>query len=323
MYDARTASLASGGVEPLADRLRTIRELATSWKLRTWSGSFSAGIGRSRVITSAGLDERSEGTNQGWYLTLNGEVGDGYTGRVADSAEAFRRRLERVGRLSKALERTGEPPSPGVHPVLLHPQVVRSYVIGTLFSNLAGARVSDGDGHFRREQFGAESAVLREDIGLRIDPLLPLRAGNYRYTIQGVPAAPCAYIERGRLIRPVLDLKYARRLDMAPTPVPSGADTLFFEGGSSMTPEEAMAHAGAGVFVLSVLGVHTQDSASGDFSLSAPQALALADGSLAGRLRGTISGNLFRSLNDPELRFVSFPDEPIPGLLLPCRFDPQ
>jgi len=84
-----------------------------------------------------------------------------------------------------------------------------------------------------------------------------------------------------------------------------------------------MAQAKDGVFVLSVLGVHTQDSSSGDFSLSAPQALALKNGAVTGRLRGTISGNLFELLQSPDLRFVELPGEQIPGLLLHCRFDAQ
>ena len=48
------------------------------------------------------------------------------------------------------------------------------------------------------------------------------------------------------------------------------------------------------LFVLNVLGVHTQDPVSGDFSLSAPQSLRVQGGEARGRVRATISGNLFR-----------------------------
>jgi len=323
IHDADSAAMAAGNVEPLAERLAHIREQAAKLELNTWSGSFSVGCGNSRVVTSAGLDVSSSGTSNGWHLTLNGETGDGYSGRRSDTMREFSERLERLGAIARQLAQPGEAPQPAVIPVLLHPHVVQSYVIGTLFSNLSGAGVSNGEGHFRREQFGSGVAVMREDIGLRIDPLLPLRSGSYRYTTQGVPAAACAFIERGRLVQPVLDLKYARRLGMKPTPLPSGADTLFFESDRRLSEAEAMLQAKDGVFVLSVLGVHTQDSSSGDFSLSAPQALALKDGAAAGRLRGTISGNLFELLRSPELRFVDIPGEQIPGLLLHCRFDAQ
>jgi PmbA protein len=74
--------------------------------------------------------------------------------------------------------------------------------------------------------------------------------------------------------------------------------------------------------VLSVLGVHTQDFTSGDFSLSAPQTLAVGPKGLAGRLRATVSGNVFELLRSSALSFVRFPGEHTPGLLVRCRLDP-
>jgi len=87
----------------------------------------------------------------------------------------------------------------------------------------------------------------------------------------GVPAAPCAYIERGCLRQPIADLKYARRLGIRPTSVAYASDTLEFGGRRTFTLDEALTRCAGGALILSVLGVHTQDSASGDFSLSAPQ----------------------------------------------------
>ena len=165
--------------------------------------------------------------------------------------------------------------------------------------------------------------MLREDVGFRIDPLQPLKSGSYRFTTEGLPAAPCVFIERGRLVQPVLDLKYARRLGMDPTPLPSDPDTMFFEGRDSLSFGEALGQAAGGAVVLSVLGVHTQDSASGDFSLSAPQTLAIGTDGLTGRVRATISGNLFDLLSDDGLQFVTFEGEDLPGLLCRCRLDPQ
>src|SRR5262249_21652121 len=74
--------------------------------------------------------------------------------------------------------------------------------------------------------------------------------------------------------------------------------------------------------VLSVLGIHTQDFTSGDFSLAAPQTLAIGPRGIEGRRRATISGNVFDRLRSPELRLVRFPGEHTPGLLFPCRLDP-
>jgi len=323
LFDEDAAAAAGGDTRQIAERLAAVRRCMDDPGINTWSGSFAASEGWSRVITSAGLDVDDRSTTVGWHVSVNGEIGEGFGARRAESASEFETRLERLMETAARLRQSGSDIAGGVIPVVLHPDVVESYVIDTLLDNLGGATVANGEGHFRREQFGAADAVLRDDLTLRLDPLESFKRGSYRFTSEGVPAARCNYIERGRLVQPLLDLKYARRLAREPTPLPLSADTLQLEGPERLTLDQALEAAGNGVLVLSVLGVHTQDSSSGDFSLSAPQALGIRSGRYAGRQRGTISGNLFTLLNDPSLRLVTFEGEHTPGLLLPVRFDPQ
>jgi len=323
LHDSEAAGLARGAGTVVAERLAAIRQRVDAAGFRTWSGSFSAGESRSRVITSAGLDAESAGTSFGWHATLNGEIGDGFSARCPETAAAFDARLDRLVDFARRLETPADPLAGGVRPVLLHPNVVESYVLSTLLDNLDGATVDHRQGRFTIEQFGAERPVLREDITLRIDPLQPLKSGSYRFNAEGLPAARCSYIEGGRLVQPLLDVKYARRLGRAPTPAPYASDVIEFEGAGLLEPSDAVDAARGGALILSVLGVHTQDSTSGDFSLSAPQALRIGSDGFGGRLPVTISGNLFDILSGEELRFVRFDDENIPGLLFPCRLDPK
>ena len=323
MFDDAAAALARGETGLLTDRLTTIHQRIAGRNFKTWSGSFSAGTGASRLVTSAGLDDSSNGTTAGWYVAVNGEAGDGFSARRPEPGDEFEARIDRLLETAARLERPGPAMEAGARCVILSPGVVDAYVLGTLLSNLAGSKVAHGEGHFRREQFGSGEPVLREDIDLRLDPLQPLRAGTYRCTSEGVPASRCAYIESGRLVHPILGLKYARRLGLEPTPLPWSSDTLYLGSPERVSLDKALADASGGVLVLSVLGAHTQDPASGDFSLSAPQALSIEKGALNGRLRGTISGNLFEVLRSNDLRFVAFEGEHVPGLLLTCRFDPQ
>ena len=323
LYDARAAEIADGETGLLARRLEAVRRRVAECGFHTWSGSFAAGEGSARIVTSAGLDVGGRGTTAGWHVTINGETADGFGARRPEPEAAYEARLDRLMETARQLQRPAESMAGGVLPVILHPRVVEEYAIETLLDNLGGGTVAHGEGHFRREQFGSGRPVLREDLGLRLDPLRPLKSGSYRFTGEGVPAARCAYIERGRLVQPVLDLKYARRLGLEPTPLPAASDTLFLEGPPPLQLSEALEQAGGGALILSVLGVHTQDGASGDFSLSAPQALKIESGGFAGRLRATVSGNLFSILNDDALRFVAFEGEHTPGLLFPCRLDPR
>jgi PmbA protein len=320
-HDAATAAIAAGGVEAFAPRLAAIRERAAEHRIRTWSGSMHAADGTARVVTSSGLDVSGTGTSGGWSATLDGELSAGQSARAIEPVDELEERLDRLVAFVLALRTAAGSRPGGVVPVLLHPDVVEEYVLGVLLHNLEGSQVAHGTGAFRREQFGAASPALREDLTLRVDPLLPLSAGAYRFSQDGLPARPSVFIERGRLMTPVLDLKYARRLGLAPTAVPSAMDALFFEGPKAVPYEDALHAAAGGALVLSVLGVHTQDFTSGDFSLSAPQTLAVGPAGLAGRSRSTISGNLFELLRSRDLLLVRFPGEHTPGLLVRCRLD--
>jgi PmbA protein len=267
------------------------------------------------------LDVSGAGTSAGWSATLDGELGAGHAAKEIEPLADLTSRLDRLVALVLALRASAASSREGVLPVVLHPDVVEEYVMGVLLHNLDGAQVAHGTGAFRTEQFGASSPVLREDVTLRTDPLVPLAAGAYRFSLEGLPARACVYVDGGRLMTPVLDLKYARRLGWAPTAVPAAMDTLFLEGPPSLSYDDALASTAGGALVLSVLGVHTQDFTSGDFSLSAPQTLAIGRRGLEGRLRATISGNLFELLRSDDLALVRFPGEHTPGLLARCRLD--
>jgi PmbA protein len=326
IHDPETATIAGGETQLIARRLERVRQRVDDHACSTWSGSFSAGEGAVRIVTSAGLDATSKGTSTAWHVTINGEIGDGFAARRPEAFEAFERRLDRLLRMVQRLSRDAEPLAGGVRPVILDPGVVEEYVLSTLLHNLGGSAVANAEGHFRKEQFGSQQAVLREDLTLRLDPREPFKRGSYRFTGEGLPAAETRFIERGRLVQPLLDLKYARRLGRTPTPLPLAADTLYLEGPAPIPLSEALALAGGGALILSVLGVHTQDSSSGDFSLAAPQALRVDPGQpdgFAGKLRVTISGNLFEALCAEALQLVQFEDEHTPGLLFPCRIDPS
>ena len=320
-HGAAAAAIAKGGVEAFAVQLAAIRERVARHGVRTWSGSMHAAEGTARVVTSSGLDVAGSGTSAGWSATLDGELGAGHSGRDVEPLAKLEDRLDHLVALVLAMRVPAATTPSGLVPVILHPDVVEDYVLGVLLHNLDGVQVAHGTGAFRLEQFDGAAPVLREDVTLRTDPLVPMAAGAYRFSQEGLPAAACTFLDRGRLKTPILDLKYARRLGRAATSVPASMDTLFLEGPPAISHEEALAGAAGGALVLSVLGVHTQDFTSGDFSLSAPQTLAIGAQGIDGRMRATISGNLFERLRAKDLALVRFPGEHTPGLLMRCRLD--
>ena len=322
LHDPTASTWAAGDTDWLARRLQSVRQCVDAAGIATWSGSFSAGEGHGWLRTSRGAIGEGRGTSVGWHVTLEGIAGDGYGGRLPDSEAAFTRRLDRLVETAHRLGGDAATLEAGSHRVLLHPGIVDRFALATLLHHFEGSTLSHGEGRFGIDDFRDGRRVLHESVSLRHDPLRPLGGGSYRFTAEGIPADRRTLIDAGRVITPLLDLKFARRLQMEPSPDIYDAEALDFVAGTPCDRAEADGADTPTVHVLSVLGIHTQDVSSGDFSLSAPQALVFRQGRCLGRQRGTISGNLFALLQDERTHTVSFEDEPVPGLLVHCRFDP-
>ena len=322
LFDPRSAAIADGDVEELAWRLDAIRRRLAGMDA-TWSGSFSGGDGTARVMTSRGVDVDGRGSSTGWYVMLDGRIGDGDSGRGPDPRGSFENKLDAL--VEHVAQLSGEPAAieAGRHRVVLHPDVATRYAMLTLLHHFYGSTIAHDEGRFSREDFVEGRRVFPERLTVFHDPLQPLAPGSYRFTGEGVPAAAGYLIKQGCLGTPLLDLKSARRLELEPTPAIVDVEALRWELGTSATISELLADDEVTIVVLSVLGIHTQDPASGDFSLSAPHALAFRGGKCLGPLPGTLSGNLFDCLDDPETTLVEFPTERTPGMLWRATYAPR
>lgn len=305
----------SGGERMFPPLLEEARLRATSWSFKTWSGSVAAAAGAAGVITSRGLSALSESTHASYSFWFEGRTGDGHSSRRAIGREEAAERLERACVLVDLLGETEPSFEPGTMSVLLHPDVVESLLSHFVLTNLSGERIHHGQSAFRIEQFGPGERVFAPSLSLSLEPCVPMDAGSFRFTSEGVPARPLDYIADGRLVHPILDLKYARRFGREPVPGPASFESLRLAGSPPVPLEEALGRVRRGVLVLSLLGLHTQDSTRGDFSVSSPQTLAIRDGSLGRGVKAILTGNLFQVLRDPALLLVAFEGFRTPGLL--------
>jgi len=313
--DQAAVEARSGGGTLFAPLLAVAEGRASAWEFATWSGSVAASATERDVLTSRGLAASASSTSVSYSFWYEGRAGDGHIRRVPIAPPEAERRIERACDLVRRLG-TPEPLfQPGTMPVLLHPRVVESFLSAYLLANIQGERIFHGQSAFRIDQFGSAERVFGESFSMTLEPSLPMDPGSFVFTVEGVPARPLAYVEAGRLAHPILDLKYARRLGRDPVPGPVSADSLRLSGGTPLGDEEALRNARRGVLVLSVLGLHTQDPTRGDFSISAPQTLAIEGGVLGGGVKAVLTGNFFEVLRDPRLGFVAFEGFRTPGLL--------
>ncbi|HYN87703.1 MAG TPA: metallopeptidase TldD-related protein [Ardenticatenaceae bacterium] len=319
LYDPATARLLRDDMDTLIGLLRMVLSPQLARPIATVSGSVGASAGQSGVMTSRGLDVRVETTSTAWSAGYDRQVSDGDTSRSPFDPETVAAQLGQLVRLWEALQRTaasGANDEP--RPVLLTPGVATSLAGHYVWRNLGGSAVVHGQSAFPLSAFEQQVARFRHDIELRVEPLRPMTPGAFVFSNEGLPAAPETYVEAGRLLTPVLNLKYARMLGWRPTTPPGGSRTVVF-GDRQPIPYEDACRA-AEVLILDLLGLHTQDSTTGQFSLSAPHSLLLdVRGQATGRVRLGLQGNYFDLLNDPATRFVRFPFKESFGLLAHLR----
>ncbi|GAC1539770.1 MAG: metallopeptidase TldD-related protein [Herpetosiphon sp.] len=314
-WSADVAALLHKPPDYIFETIKRLQALARRWNITMLSGG--AGIGESRLWlrTSQGLQLEDRSTTCSFSVSFDGMLGDGDQQRTLIDPPAIDAQVDQVGQFMAQLRWDTKMPHEGATTVILHPDVAVGMINYFVWGNLGGGAVFHGQSGFKAADFEGRRQVFDAGFGLRVDPWQPLGPDSFSWTSEGVPSKPTTYIEDGRLIQPVLDLKYARRLGLEPTTPPSGSRSVQISARTTITLDQALAGIQQGILVLRVLGLHTQDRSSGRYSLAAPQALLINDGRVVGPIRATLSGNFFEHLRSGESQLVTFPYQPGPGLV--------
>jgi PmbA protein len=319
LHSEAAAAIPEGDLAPLAELLESARATSRASRFKVYSGTATATARARGVQTSRGCALAGESTAVSYSFWFEGRTGDGLTLREPIPGTAARPRLERAAGLTVRLATRERNFESGSMPVILHPHVARSFFLTYLVGNLSGESVWNRQSAFRIEQFRDRERVAREDLSFSLDPLVPMSAGSFRFTTEGVPARRGDYLRAGRLASPILDLKYAGRFGMEPLPAPPAIESIAFEARERPAESAAYAAIGRGLLVLQVLGLHTQDATSGEFSLPAPLSLAVRSGAVGGHVRAALAGNFLEALRSDDLRLIDFPGYHMPGLQLTAR----
>ncbi|HNY13734.1 MAG TPA: metallopeptidase TldD-related protein, partial [Candidatus Wallbacteria bacterium] len=200
--------------------------------------------------------------------------------------------------------------------VVLTPQVADSFIKKYLMSNLYGKLVVEKQSRFNIEDFKSGEKVTRDDISVLFTQSdEDLEINNIPLTFEGVPVAPAYFIKNGRLNSPMLDLKYAKKAEMQPnaylTPemFQSSNYSVKIETGEYEAARAVISDLSEGLIIFGVLGMHTQDHTSGDFSISSPYAVRVVDGKPEGLAKVSLAGNFFEQLNHHNTKFLNWYQE--------------
>ncbi|MDO9508287.1 MAG: TldD/PmbA family protein [Thermovirgaceae bacterium] len=235
---------------------------------------------------------------------------DGESLEMGGASEESRRAggVDHLLAAREAVERTaltlgGKPAPTGVYDVVFDPEAAASLVesVGDLF--LASAVYKN-----RSLLKGRMGEKIGSDcLSLVDDGTLSWGIGSAPWDGEGVPTGRTVLMDRGKVSSFLYDLKYARRFGAAPTgnasrspgslPGVGFTNLCILPGARGM--EEILRDNRGGILVTELMGVHTIDPVSGDFSLGIKGALIENGGAAVRPVAGmTVAGNLLGLLGN-------------------------
>ncbi len=295
---------ASYGFEILTRYNKEFRKAYT----KTVKGGFGAEYAHVTIMNSEGLDVGWEETTAGTSAVVNDILFDAYEKRKMPEEkdiEAIVKELD--GYMIHCDNKV--PIKSGKMPVILAPKILEAFLNKYLISsdgNLDGIAIANNQSSYSVEDFINKKQVFGEDINLVIDGLKDYSIGTGYCSREGVPSTKQYLIADGRLITPLLDLKYAKKTGMSPT----SFGTIDLDIAQKMSYSKMTMDVDYGLVVYDVLGMHTQDSKEGKYSLTVSYGLLIENGVVKGSVSGvTIAGNFFDVLKDKKTKFADYRED--------------
>jgi PmbA protein len=216
-------------------------------------------------------------------------------------AERFMSDLDARGIAGAAVDRTlrvlgGRPVPTGKYTLVLEPEVTASLIdeIGDMF---CASEVHKGRS-LMAGRLGSE--VASKSVTLEDDARIPRKLGTAAVDAEGVPTGRTVLIDGGLASAYMYNLQHAAKDGVKSTGNASrgfaslpdvGVSNLILRPGTE-TPENLIKNARRGVLVTELMGLHTINSVTGDFSLGA-KGVYIENGETRGAVAGiTIADNL-------------------------------
>jgi len=294
------------------------RILADRPKEALTNSSISVFWGRNFLYTSTGIDLDYEESRYALSWAFDSQIVQSFAQRRLPEEQEFSELWQESTANYSAIQKMGEPISERTS-LVLAPSVVEQMIGQYLLPNFDGERVIQGQSKFKVEDFTNQVQVLAEGLSLEIDPLRPYHWNSYLTTGEGIPAVRTVLAYYGCLQSPYLNVKNANRWGLTPTALPTGASSIIFKHDKQVLWQEALSQIDDGVLILSVLGIHTQNPVTGNFSLSAPTCIRIRQGELEGKVSLRINGNIWDILNSKNTIYAKSPLYDEPYMLVECK----
>lgn len=306
VYDPATADL--GPEECLELAATLIQGAATVAGAEPVSGGVSAVSGTELLINTNGLELSERGTVFTAFIETVARAGDGSasTGYDFANSRSAPQDLSEVGRSASDLAARslgGARAESGKAEVLLGPIAFAEILDNAFIPSTFGDQVQKG----RSSLAGRIGEVVAEEsLNIIDDGLFSGGMASSSFDGEGVPSQRTTLVERG-VLRAYLYDTYAAGKEAEVTKSTGNADRPGYGGiprigttnviVSSSHPSKVLAETEMGYLVTGVIGAHTANPVSGDFSVEARNVFLVEDGDALKPIRSLmLAGNVFEIL---------------------------
>ncbi len=305
IFDARLARI---GPEECLDIAQTLLRGCREVKgVEPVSGGVACVCGTDFVVNSRGveLQETSTLMHASLETIAKAEAEDVATGSEFQNSRSFQPDLASVGRAAAEMalaSLAGAKAESGEFDVLLKPVAFAELLEYTLLPSLSGESVQKGRSALKGR---IGERIAASGFGLADDGLLTGGIDSSAFDGEGVPSRRTALIENGMLLGFLYDSYTAGKAGVSSTgnAVRSGYSDTPRVGIRNLIVSSSEAYdllaETKGLLVNGLIGAHTANSISGDFSVEARNAFQVAPGEDPRPLRSLmLAGNIFELLKD-------------------------
>lgn len=311
--DIHDPDIREAPVEAKIELARTMEQAALDYDPRVKiieSAAYQDSETAVTIVNSRGVNLTSRGGYCGVYMSLAASEGNGSQNGFALDYRLKYKELNPgdVGRTAalRAVRMLGAAPVPtGKMVVVLDPYVATGFL-----SLVAPALTSEAVQKGRSLLAGKVGGkVASEQITIVDDGAMPQGIASAPFDGEGVATARTVLIKNG-VLQGFLYNTYTAAKDHTKSTgngvrnsfkgTPEVGYTNFFIDAGTMTAEQMIKDTGSGIYITEVMGMHTANPVSGDFSVGVA-GLLIEDGQLTRPVRGmALGGNVFELLTAVE-----------------------
>ncbi|MDM7935614.1 MAG: TldD/PmbA family protein [Methanothrix sp.] len=273
--------------------------------VRPVSGGVACAAGTSIVVNSHGIELQESSTLMHASMEAIAKEIDVATGSEFLNSRSLQRSLEGVGRAAAQMAKRstgGTVAESGTFDVLLAPLAFAELLEHTLIPSVSSENVQKGRSALAGR---VGEPIASEELWVTDDGLLPGGMDSSGFDDEGVPSQRTVLIEAGLLRGYLFNSYTAGKAGVRSTgnAVRSGYADLPRVGIRNLIVESPQAHdlysETRGYLVHGLIGAHTANPISGDFSVEARNAFYVAEGDVVQPIRSLmLAGNIFEALRE-------------------------